>query len=142
MCRQESPCYEKALGAETLAYLIEVDTELQRVASISDHLIHNLSLFLKKDDLLREGATCKQVQDLKQAALRVRIEFLFFNHHFRCILKTFKLTVCNSTVEILLLSKSVSVLVTEQKPWHFYLSLLTNNMGTHLYLATLNKFIE
>lgn len=29
MCRKESRRTEKALGAETLAYLIEVDTELQ-----------------------------------------------------------------------------------------------------------------
>lgn len=80
MCRKENRPKEKALGAETLAYLIEVDTELQRVASISDHLIQNLSLFLTNtreshhalpgesaDDVL----SAKDIQSLKQAALRV-----------------------------------------------------------------------
>lgn len=91
MCRKENRRTEKALGAETLAYLIEVDTELQRVASISDHLIQNLSLFLTKknreshsslgmtmesvDDSTAPSA--KEVQNLKQAALRVSLLFFF-----------------------------------------------------------------
>lgn len=70
MCRKENRTMEKALGAETLAYLIEVDTGLQRIASISDHLIHNLSLFFKKEESGRE-LTSKDVQNLKQASLRV-----------------------------------------------------------------------
>ncbi|KAK4012721.1 armadillo repeat-containing protein 8 isoform X2 [Daphnia magna] len=82
MCRKENRRTEKALGAETLAYLIEVDTELQRVASISDHLIQNLSLFLTKSREIPavqlrgvesfdiEAPSAKEVQNLKQAALR------------------------------------------------------------------------
>lgn len=80
MCRKESRRTEKALGAETLAYLIEVDTELQRVASISDHLIQNLSYFFSKNksgstndtenSIIGEVLTTKEVQNLKQAALR------------------------------------------------------------------------
>lgn len=78
MCRKENRRTEKALGAETLAYLIEVDTELQRVASISDHLIQNLSLFLIKPnqstaDFSEDSPSVKEVQNLKQAALRVTI---------------------------------------------------------------------
>lgn len=84
MCRKENRRTEKALGAETLAYLIEVDAELQRVASISDHLIQNLSLFLTKSREIPavqlrgvesfdiEAPSAKEVQNLKQAALRVR----------------------------------------------------------------------
>ena len=80
MCRKENRRSEKALGAETLAYLIEVDTELQRVASISDHLIQNLSLFLTKatresptspGESIDDAPSAKEVQNLKQAALRV-----------------------------------------------------------------------
>ena len=73
--------------------MIEVDTELQRVASISDHLIQNLSLLLTKNhggggggkERLVPGAgggggggeeeehlSAKDVQNLKQAALRVK----------------------------------------------------------------------
>ena len=91
MCRKENRRSEKALGAETLAYLIEVDTELQRVASISDHLIQNLSLFLTKsrenssvqklgdESLDVDAPSVKEVQNLKQAALRVNFEIQFIN---------------------------------------------------------------
>ena len=80
MCRKESSRSQKALGAETLAYLIEVDTELQRIASISDHLIQNLSMFLKKSNNNNNNnnengvfeSSCKEVRNLKQAALRVK----------------------------------------------------------------------
>ena len=83
MCRKENRKAEKALGAETLAYLIEVDTDLQRVASISDHLIQNLSYFFankNKDGQVEEAdqnvagerLSPKDMQHLKQAALRVR----------------------------------------------------------------------
>ena len=34
-------------AAETLAYLIEVDIELQRIASISDHVILSLAEFFR-----------------------------------------------------------------------------------------------
>lgn len=75
MCRKENRRAEKALGAETLAYLIEVDTELQRVASISDHLIQNLSIFLMKPNTANDysggSPSFKEMQNLKQAALRV-----------------------------------------------------------------------
>jgi hypothetical protein len=91
MCRKENRRSEKALGAETLAYLIEVDTELQRVASISDHLIQNLSLFLTKtrenstvqklgdEPLDVDAPSVKEVQNLKQAALRVNFEIQFID---------------------------------------------------------------
>lgn len=83
MCRKENRRTEKALGAETLAYLIEVDTELQRIASISDHLIQNLSLFLNKTresspspgEPVDDAPSAKEVQNLKQAALRVMTKF-------------------------------------------------------------------
>ncbi|KAK8771564.1 hypothetical protein V5799_025196 [Amblyomma americanum] len=47
MCKKENTPEERALGAETLAYLAEVDTELQRIASISDHLIPTLAELFK-----------------------------------------------------------------------------------------------
>ena len=70
MCRKESRTMEKVMGAETLAYLIEVDTELQRIASISDHLIQKLSLFLK-EDAFKDLSNATETKLLKQAALRV-----------------------------------------------------------------------
>lgn len=46
-CKKDKDCEERVVAAETLAYLTEVDTELQRYASISDHLISSLTSFLK-----------------------------------------------------------------------------------------------
>ncbi|XP_035221670.1 armadillo repeat-containing protein 8-like isoform X3 [Stegodyphus dumicola] len=76
---------ERVEGAETLAYLTEVDTELQRIASISDHLIPTLSEFLKVRSLSENGndvdemSCCdeeknaqevKMAQEMKQAAFK------------------------------------------------------------------------
>ncbi|GBL91450.1 Armadillo repeat-containing protein 8 [Araneus ventricosus] len=47
MCQKDIPPADRVEAAETLAYLAEVDTELQRIASISDHLIPTLSELLK-----------------------------------------------------------------------------------------------
>ena len=47
MCQKDKTIEERAEGAETLAYLIEVDSELQQTASISDHLITTLAGFFK-----------------------------------------------------------------------------------------------
>lgn len=47
MCQKDVAPEDRVDGAETLAYLTEVDTELQRIASISDHLIPTLSELLK-----------------------------------------------------------------------------------------------
>ncbi|KAG8177147.1 hypothetical protein JTE90_020023 [Oedothorax gibbosus] len=47
MCQKDVPPEERVEGAETLAYLTEVDTDLQRIASISDHLIPTLAELLK-----------------------------------------------------------------------------------------------
>ena len=56
------------MDAEMLVYLIEVDTELQRIASISDHLIQKLSLFLK-EDAFKDLSNATETKLLKQAAL-------------------------------------------------------------------------
>lgn len=47
MCSKERLLEERVEGAETLAYLIETDVELQRIASISDHLITMLADYFK-----------------------------------------------------------------------------------------------
>jgi hypothetical protein len=40
------------LAAETLAYLVEVDKELQGIAAISNHLIPTLAEYLKSPSIL------------------------------------------------------------------------------------------
>lgn len=47
LCHKEKPAKERIAAAETLAFLTEVDIELQRLASISNHLIPTLADFLK-----------------------------------------------------------------------------------------------
>ncbi|OXU20701.1 hypothetical protein TSAR_016466 [Trichomalopsis sarcophagae] len=47
LCHKDRPTREKVAAAETLACLTEVDTDLQRLASISNHLIPTLAEFLK-----------------------------------------------------------------------------------------------
>ncbi|XP_058941840.1 armadillo repeat-containing protein 8 [Pocillopora verrucosa] len=51
MCKLDKNLTVRAEAAETLAFLIEEDTELQRTAAISDHLIKTLTGFLVKSDL-------------------------------------------------------------------------------------------
>ncbi|EDO45842.1 predicted protein [Nematostella vectensis] len=51
MCRKDKPLAVRAEGGETLAYLIEEDTELQQLAAISDHLVKTLIGFLHREDL-------------------------------------------------------------------------------------------
>ncbi|XP_040297629.1 armadillo repeat-containing protein 8 isoform X1 [Bufo bufo] len=47
MCSKERLLEERVEGAETLAYLIEPDVDLQRIASITDHLISMLADYFK-----------------------------------------------------------------------------------------------
>lgn len=52
LCQREQPPSQRAAAAETLAYLAEVDSELQRTAAISNHLVGALA------DLLNQGSEC------------------------------------------------------------------------------------
>ena len=47
MCKPDKTWEERVEGAETLAYLIEVDVKLQYLASISDHIISTLAEYFK-----------------------------------------------------------------------------------------------
>ncbi|GFT54197.1 armadillo repeat-containing protein 8 [Nephila pilipes] len=88
MCQKDVSPADRVEGAETLAYLTEVDTELQRIASISDHLIPTLSELLKyratnengeeisysevskRDAITRVVEEVKMAQEMKQAAFK------------------------------------------------------------------------
>ncbi|KAG8337689.1 Armadillo repeat-containing protein 8 [Homalodisca vitripennis] len=73
LCKKERPSHERVLAAETLAYLTEVDTELQRLASISNHLIPTLADLLhyqpENNNNLAQQET-RIAQDMRQAAFR------------------------------------------------------------------------
>ncbi|XP_070535993.1 armadillo repeat-containing protein 8-like [Ptychodera flava] len=80
MCKKTKKVSERIEGAETLAYLIEVDTELQRMASISDHLVKTLAHYLRWHsttnnsnsvaDMRKIGEDLKYSSQLKQAAFK------------------------------------------------------------------------
>lgn len=67
MCSKERLLEERVEGAETLAYLIEPDVELQRIASITDHLIAMLA------DYFKYPSSVSAITDIK----RVCFFFLF-----------------------------------------------------------------
>lgn len=60
MCKKDRTLEENVEGAETLSYLIEVDPELQKIASVSDHLIKALAEYLKYTDI--QQIDSRQVQ--------------------------------------------------------------------------------
>ncbi|XP_043378992.1 armadillo repeat-containing protein 8 isoform X14 [Chelonia mydas] len=78
MCSKERLLEERVEGAETLAYLIETDVELQRIASITDHLIAMLSDYFKYPssvsaitDIKRLDHDLKHAHELRQAAFKL-----------------------------------------------------------------------
>ncbi|RZF32139.1 hypothetical protein LSTR_LSTR004002 [Laodelphax striatellus] len=77
LCKKDRPCQERVRAAETLAYLTEVDTELQRLASISNHLIPTLADLLHYQPAENNNNLVHvhihdfvMSQDMKQAAFR------------------------------------------------------------------------
>uniref|UniRef100_A0A8C5QWC3 Armadillo repeat-containing protein 8 n=1 Tax=Leptobrachium leishanense TaxID=445787 RepID=A0A8C5QWC3_9ANUR len=78
MCNKERLLEERVEGAETLAYLIEPDVELQRIASITDHLISMLADYFKYPssvsaitDIKRLDHDLKHAHELRQAAFKL-----------------------------------------------------------------------
>ncbi|EEB12505.1 Sperm-associated antigen, putative [Pediculus humanus corporis] len=67
LCKEDCPPAQRVEAAETLAFLTEVDMELQRLASISNHLIPTLAGLLRGMPLASDH---KLSQDMKQAAFR------------------------------------------------------------------------
>lgn len=76
LCKKDRPNTERVLAAETLAYLTEVDTELQRLASISNHLVSTLAELLRYQpdtnglSPSRAEQELRVAQDMKHAAFR------------------------------------------------------------------------
>ncbi|CAL1532534.1 unnamed protein product [Lymnaea stagnalis] len=60
MCKRDRPLDENVKGAETLAYLVEVDPDLQMIASIIDHLISTLSNYLHYKDVKKISSVDKK----------------------------------------------------------------------------------
>ncbi|KAM9851273.1 armadillo repeat-containing protein 8 [Aulostomus maculatus] len=78
MCSKEHLLEERVEGAETLAYLIELDVELQRIASTTDHLVAMLADYFKYPssvsaitDIKRLDHDLKHAHELRQAAFKL-----------------------------------------------------------------------
>ncbi|CAL1544925.1 unnamed protein product [Lymnaea stagnalis] len=63
MCKRDRPLDENVKGAETLAHLVEVDPDLQIIASITDHLISTLSNYLHYKDVKKISSVDKKEVD-------------------------------------------------------------------------------
>ncbi|XP_045560771.1 armadillo repeat-containing protein 8 [Salmo salar] len=78
MCSKERLLEERVEGAETLAYLMEPDVELQRIASVTDHLVAMLADYFKYPssvsaitDIKRLDHDLKNAHELRQAAFKL-----------------------------------------------------------------------
>lgn len=73
LCQEFYSWRERVEAAETLAFLTEVNVELQRLASISNHLIIVLTSFVnyKTDSTLTPSKSDEVRKELIQAAFRV-----------------------------------------------------------------------
>ncbi|KAM9343052.1 armadillo repeat-containing protein 8 isoform 2-T2 [Pholidichthys leucotaenia] len=78
MCSKEHLLEERVEGAETLAYLMEPDVELQRIASTTDHLVDMLADYFKYpssvsaiNDIKRLDHDLKHAHELRQAAFKL-----------------------------------------------------------------------
>uniref|UniRef100_A0A8C5APL4 Armadillo repeat-containing protein 8 n=1 Tax=Gadus morhua TaxID=8049 RepID=A0A8C5APL4_GADMO len=78
MCSKERLLEERVEGAETLAYLMEPDVELQRIASTTDHLVAMLADYFKYPssvsaitDIKRLDHDLKHAHELRQAAFKL-----------------------------------------------------------------------
>lgn len=78
MCSKEHLLEERVEGAETLAYLMEPDVELQRIASTTDHLVTMLADYFKYPssvsaitDIKRLDHDLKHAHELRQAAFKL-----------------------------------------------------------------------
>ena len=67
-CSKKRLLEERVKGAETLAHLIEPDIELQRIASVTDHLIAMFADYFKYPNSLSAITDSKRLdRDLKHA---------------------------------------------------------------------------
>lgn len=69
MCSKEHLLEVRVEGAETLAYLIEPDVELQRIASTTDHLVAMLA------DYFKYPSSVSAITDIKRVSERLQASF-------------------------------------------------------------------
>lgn len=76
ICSKEHLLEERVASAETLAYLMEPDVELQRIASTTDHLVAMLS------DYFKYPSSVSAITDIKRVGGPLRFSLTPFNFSF------------------------------------------------------------
>lgn len=72
-CKKEEAVDTRILAADTLAYLIEVSADLQRVAAISNHLISTMASYLRWEPEPQARGTGLSKQQLSRLARRLEV---------------------------------------------------------------------
>uniref|UniRef100_A0A8C3A772 Armadillo repeat-containing protein 8 n=1 Tax=Cyclopterus lumpus TaxID=8103 RepID=A0A8C3A772_CYCLU len=73
MCSKEHLLEERVEGAETLAYLMEPDVELQRIASTTDHLVAMLADYFKYPSSVSAITDIKRVGQWVERGWRLKV---------------------------------------------------------------------
>ncbi|XP_037084817.1 armadillo repeat-containing protein 8-like [Pollicipes pollicipes] len=75
MCGPFQPLEDRVLAADTLGYLTEVDLDLQRICSITDHVTTTMREYLRYQPTTSHPKTCshqrRMAVEMKKAAFRV-----------------------------------------------------------------------
>uniref|UniRef100_A0AAZ3RY70 Armadillo repeat-containing protein 8 n=1 Tax=Oncorhynchus tshawytscha TaxID=74940 RepID=A0AAZ3RY70_ONCTS len=71
MCSKERLLEERVEGAETLAYLMEPDVELQRIASVTDHLVAMLADYFKYPSSVSAITDIKRITETENMMDRI-----------------------------------------------------------------------
>uniref|UniRef100_A0A336LHC5 Armadillo repeat-containing protein 8 n=1 Tax=Culicoides sonorensis TaxID=179676 RepID=A0A336LHC5_CULSO len=129
----------RASAAENLAYLTEIDTELQRLAAISNHLIHSLSTLLKSSHGCGKKGAFRCLASICANDENIRKRIVEIDGLMNLILQGLKdksLDVRLAAVRLLhSLSRSVQLLRTafqDHIVWHPLMELLNEEPSSEL----------
>lgn len=76
MCSKEHLLEQRVEGAETLAFLLEPDVELQRIASVTDQLVAMLADYFKYPSSVSTITDIKRVRGFLKSSFIVNMHYL------------------------------------------------------------------
>ena len=121
MCRCDREVWERVEAANTLAYLTEVSTDLQRTAAMTDHLIHTMNDYLKyttqPNASVPQGISISPIVSITRLS-RIRWficsifpGFCCYYYYFECLIDVTNFFICLSIPLTLSLSLSLSLVL-------------------------------
>ncbi|KAL1516972.1 hypothetical protein ABEB36_000797 [Hypothenemus hampei] len=143
LCQVEHPDAQRAIAAETLAYLTEVDSNLQQIAAISNHLISALVDLLTCGSIVARTAAFRAFASLGANDEDIRKRII----DTKCLMEQVVEGLTDNNKEINLasvrclhsLSRSVQQLRTtfqDHSVWRPLMALLADDPSPELLLAT------